>query len=97
MKEPVAGWTERYIVIDDEPDQILANFSEKVRPHQIDNPPLSFENYKRDYLKPFGEYRAEYEKYYSDEIIRESYEDYCQGSYNSYLIEREQINPGIIL
>jgi hypothetical protein len=99
MKTPVPDWTERFIVVNDESDQMLDNFSEKVRPRQIDNPPLSFEEYKKEHLKSFEEYREKLKKVYdcADEIIQKTYEGYCKGSYKSYLIEREQINPGIIL
>jgi hypothetical protein len=96
MKTSAPDWTERSIVID-EPDLVLDNFSEKVRPRQIDNQLLSFEDYKKEHLKSFEDYREKHKKYYDDEIIEKSYEGYCHGCYNSYLIEREQINPGIIL
>ena len=61
------------------------------------SPTLCFEDFKQRNLKTFEEYREEHKKFYDDERIRIGYEGYCKGNYKSYLIEIEQINPGIIL
>jgi hypothetical protein len=62
-------------------------------------PVAGWKDYKRERLKSFEEYGEKLKKCYGcdDEIIQKTYEGYCKGSYKSYLIEREQINPGIII
>jgi hypothetical protein len=57
---------------------------------------LSFEDFKQRNLKTFDAYREEHKNYYDEETIRLGYEGYCKGNYKSYLIEIEQINPGVI-
>lgn len=62
-----------------------------------ENVPLTFEAYKKTHLQTFGEFQDELKEFYNIDELRFGYECYCKGSYNSYLIELEQENPGIIL
>jgi hypothetical protein len=87
---PPRGWKERFIVIADESNHT------SLHSHAQSDPVLTFDDFKRQRLKSFDEYKNEHKKYYDDETIRKGYEGYCRGCYKSYLIEREQINPGII-
>ena len=59
--------------------------------------PLSFEEFKAQHLKTFKEYKELHREYYDDKDIERGYELYTRGRYKGYLIEEEQVNPGIIL
>ncbi len=88
---------------EDEPSHGLPN-KWKIRyieltdmPSESKQKPLSYEEYKQKNLLSFEEYEAKLKPHYKDDTIKKAYEVYCRGSYKGYLIELEQINPGVIL
>ncbi len=88
---------------EDKPPQVLPN-KWKVRyieltdmPPEPKQNPLTFEEYKQKHLLSFEEYEAKLKSNYKPDTIKKAYEVYIRSSYKGYLIELEQINPGIIL
>lgn len=88
------GWTIRRMELNNFPKTSQRQRAENTLPKK----PLSFEKYKKQYLKTYQEHKQELKQYgFEEKTLKESYDLYCSGEYEGYKKQLEQINPGIIL